>query len=344
MTKQTGLYGRSVFSIRGGTTDQQDSEFSELDSLVGTFYYSPRLKNMGIERRHNNMKKRLMTGLLASIMVVGLTAAAYAAAPIKLFYNGEEIQTSTSPVNINGRIYAPVRALAEAMGSMVSWDPESNQVNVTGNDQSMQIANLERALAPRSVLDAVSSWAMGVQSRNGAWQYAVMTPELREISLDEFVECNWVTGVSSPWVKSFKISALNDTESDKGLYSVTFTWTDSTNTTSESTQYITAKKVDDTWLVDSIQNLDLKGKITKVNTSGENLIDSVFVEGSGTRASYEQGTALLVDGTKIYQGDTFTELNADSLKTGTEVEVFFKPGPMIMIYPPQAAAAEIRIY
>ena len=53
---------------------------------------------------------------------------------------------------------------------------------------------------------------------------------------------------------------------------------------------------------------------------------------------------MLVDGTKIYKGNTSEELKADSLKVGIPVEVYFKDGPMIMIYPPQAAAAEIRVF
>lgn len=208
----------------------------------------------------------------------------------------------------------PVRALAEAMGAKVSWDQESNQVNITGNDQSIQISNLERALAPETALDAANSWAEGIQTRNGAWQYAVMTPELRKASYDDFVAFNWVTGTSSPWVKSFEVTEQGKQGDQDARYSVRFTWTDSTNSTTSSTQYVTVKKIDGTWLVDSIKNLDLKGKISRLEVSGENLVDGIFVEGSGAEAAYAQGTALLVD------------------------------GPKIMIYPPQAAAAEIRIF
>ena len=290
------------------------------------------------------MKRKLFTAILAGTLIVSLSTIAFAGGSIKMFYNGQEVKADTNPININSRIYMPVRALAEAMGAKVSWDKESNQVNITGNDQSMQIAHLELALAPKSSLDAVNSWAKAVQGRNGAWQYAVMTPDLKKKSYDDFVSMNWSTGTSSPWVKSFEVTEQGKLDDNDTRYSVKFTWTDSTNATSESTQYVTVKNIDGTWLVDSIKNLDLKGKITKVNTSGENLIDSIFVEGSKTEAAYEQGTALLVEGTKIFKGNTSTELNADALKVGTEVEVFFKDGPMIMIYPPQAAAAEIRVF
>ena len=210
------------------------------------------------------MKKKILTALLAGTLIIGLSTVAYAGASIKMFYNGQEIKADISPINMNGRILAPVRALAEAMGAKVNWDKESNQVNIIGNDQNAQIRMLEHALAPKSTLDAVISWAQGVQTRNGAWQYAVMTPEMKKQSYEECASLNWVTGVSSPWIKDFKVSVLNDTEDNEVLYSVTFTWTDSTNSTSETTQFVTVKNIEGTWLVDSIDNLDDNGQITNI--------------------------------------------------------------------------------
>ncbi len=292
------------------------------------------------------MKRKLFTVLLAGVLIVSLSTAAFAgASAVKMFYNGQEIKMDANPLNLNGRILAPVRALAEAMGATVTWDKDSNQVNITGNDQSIQIANLERALAPKTSLEAVNSWAEGVQMRNGAWQYAVMTPDLKKVSYEDFVAMNWSTGTSSPWVKSFEVKELGMMDASTYRYSVKFTWTDSTNSTSVTTQYITVKNMDGTWLVDSINNLAVKGEITKVNLTSAKSIESVFVEGkASTEAMYDQATVLIGADTKTYQGNTNVELKAVDLKEGTSVEVFFKDGPMIMIYPPQAEAAEIRIF
>ena len=63
-------------------------------------------------------------------MIVSLSTIAFAGGSIKMFYNGQEIKADTNPININSRIYMPVRALAEAMGAKVNWDKESNQVNI----------------------------------------------------------------------------------------------------------------------------------------------------------------------------------------------------------------------
>jgi len=291
------------------------------------------------------MKRKLFTTLLVGALIISLSTVAFAGASIKLFYNGKEIQSNAAPININGRIFAPVRAIAEAMGATVSWDKDSNQVNITGNDQSAQISNLEQALTPKSNLEAVNSWAEAVQMRNGAWQYALMTPELKKTSYDDFASMNWSTGTSSPWVKSFEVKELGKMDDNTYRYSVKFTWTDSTNATSDTTQYLTVQNIDGNWLISHIGNLDVKGEITKVNLGNDEKIGSVFVESkTSTEAIYDEATVLIGADTKIYQDNTNTVLKPEDLKVGTQVEVVFKEGPMIMIYPPQATAAEIRVF
>jgi len=292
------------------------------------------------------IKRKIVTVLLAGVLIVSLSTAAFAGASVvKMFYNGKEIKADTNPINLNGRILAPVRAIAEAMGATVTWDKDSNQVNITGNDASMQIARLELALAPKTNLEAVNSWAEAVQMRNGAWQYAVMTPVLKKASYDNFAEMNWSTGTSSPWVKSFDVKELGMMDAGIYRYSVEFTWTDSTNSTSVTTQYITVKNMDGTWLVDSIDNLAVRGEITKINLASAKNIESIFVEGNGsTGAMYDQATAIIGAETKIFKGNTNVAMKTEDLKMGTQVEIFYGPDPMIMIYPPQAIAKEIRIF
>lgn len=292
------------------------------------------------------MKRKLFTALLAGALIVSLSTAAFAGGSVvKMFYNGKEIKADASPVNMNGRILAPVRALAEAMGATVTWDKESNQVNITGSDQSAQISNLERALAPETSLKAVNSWAEGVKMRNGAWQYAIMTPDLKKASYDNFVSMNWSTGTSSPWVKSFDIKEIGKTDENTVRYSVKFTWTDSTNATTEDVQYITVKNLDGTWLVDSIYLMSTKGEIKTITSGDDGKIDRVFVKGAAAKEwMYEESAAVISGETKIYQGNTNVELKAEDLKEGSQIEVYYEFGPMILIYPPQVEAKEIRVF
>lgn len=291
------------------------------------------------------MKKKLFTILAAGALIVSMTAVSFAGASIKIFYNGEEIRTDVSPINISGRVLAPVRAVAEAMGAKVEWDTDSSQVNITGSDQGLRIANLERALEPKNSLKAVNSWAEAVQMRNGAWQYAVMTPELKEKSYAELSSMGWSTGTSSPWVKDFEVKELGKAGDGADRYSVTFTWTDSTNATSKSTDYVTVKNADGIWLLNSIAALSVKGVITEINPNDDGVTESIFIKGGAdSGAMYEEGLAIIGENTKIYKGYTDTELKPEDIKKGSRAEAFYSPGPMIMIYPPQALAEEIRIF
>ena len=292
------------------------------------------------------MKRKLFTALLAGVLIVSLSTAAFAGGSVvKMFYNGKEIKADASPVNMNGRILAPVRAIAEAMGATVTWDKESNQVNITGSDQSAQISNLERALAPDTSLKAVSSWAEGVKTRNGALQYAVMTPDLKKDSYEGFASMNWSTGTSSPWVKSFDVKEIGKTDENTVRYAVNFAWTDSTSEVSEDVQYVTVKNLDGTWLVDSVYFMSTKGEIKAILPGEDGKIGKISVKGAAAKEwRFEESTAVIGGETKIYKGNTNVELKAEDLKEGSQVEVYYGFGPMILIYPPQVDAKEIRVF
>jgi len=57
-------------------------------------------------------------------------AAAKAAKPITLKVNGVTVATDSPPVIENGRTLAPVRAIVEALGYIVSWDSATQTVDI----------------------------------------------------------------------------------------------------------------------------------------------------------------------------------------------------------------------
>ena len=79
--------------------------------------------------------------------------------------------------------------------------------------QTRRMFMLEKALAPTSPKEVASKWAEAVKNRNGAVQYMLQCPNLQKSTLNSFIELNWVTGVSSPWVSGYKITALQAKES-----------------------------------------------------------------------------------------------------------------------------------
>ena len=69
-----------------------------------------------------------------------------------------------------------------------------------------RISLLEKHLTPQTAQETVLTWAKGVQTRNGALQFALLSPELQTKMKADYLAMNWVTGVSSPWVESYKIT------------------------------------------------------------------------------------------------------------------------------------------
>ncbi|WML33707.1 hypothetical protein [Clostridium sp. OS1-26] len=54
--------------------------------------------------------------------------------------------------------------------------------------------------------DAVDIWAKGVKIRNGALQYAVLSKSLKAKMEDSLNNTSWITGASSPWIESYKVT------------------------------------------------------------------------------------------------------------------------------------------
>ncbi|MBC7106737.1 MAG: copper amine oxidase N-terminal domain-containing protein [Firmicutes bacterium] len=158
--------------------------------------------------------------LLTAALAVPGAGAAGAAAPV-IVVNGRQLSCDVAPRIVADRVVAPVRAVAEALGAEVAWDQATATVFVREGETALlrhQVAlfreALEKAAAPGSAREAVVLWAEGVKARNGALQFAVMAPQLREVRRPEFEACGWVTGVSSPWVEDFAI--VGDREVDGG--------------------------------------------------------------------------------------------------------------------------------
>ncbi|MFY9564105.1 MAG: copper amine oxidase N-terminal domain-containing protein, partial [Limnochordia bacterium] len=55
-----------------------------------------------------------------------------------------------------------------------------------------QVDLLQRAFAPKTPQEAVEKWAAAVKARNGAAQFAVLSPRLRQNLQSEFEALMWV--------------------------------------------------------------------------------------------------------------------------------------------------------
>jgi len=286
--------------------------------------------------------------LLLSVTIIGTV---YAATPIKLVIGGQEITTDVLPQIVNNRVLVPIRVISENLGAKVEWNEKTRTVTVEPKENTdkldakleARIAGLERALAPKDAKTAAELWAEGVKTRNGALQYAVLSPELKKEMYDELSEWYWTTGTSSPWGKSFEVIEKAKMNDQRYRYEIAFTWTDSTQSIYLQNEYIVVEKFEENWFVSSIERIDVKGKITKIDLDEAGKVKSIFVEDESPEfGSYDKATLVIDEDTKIYKGYADEEISAADLKEGDMVEAIFN-GPVIMMYPVQGGAKMIRV-
>lgn len=209
------------------------------------------------------MKKKWLIVFGAVFLVAALATAGFAANSIKLIVNGQEIKPDVPPQIINGRTMVPLRWVAEALGSDVQWD-EGNKIVWVNTPQldklQRQVALLENSVAANTPREAVETWAKGVKERNGALQYAILSPELREQKRNNYESCGWVTGVSSPWIKDYHIVSESKTSDDAWTYDVKYSWETSSGTSEDSLCTIIVKQYEQNgykkWCISQVLDRD----------------------------------------------------------------------------------------
>lgn len=209
------------------------------------------------------MKKKWLAVIGVVILVSIFATAALASNPIKLFVNGQEIKPDVPPQIINGRTMVPIRWVAEALDADVQWSEESRSVLINTPQLDLlqrQVRLLEEAIAPKTPREAVETWAKGVKERNGALQYAVLSPELKEQKRDDYENCGWVTGVSSPWIGGYHIISESKTAEDTWTYDIKYSWETSSGRGEDSVCTVIVKQYEQNgnknWYVNQVLNRD----------------------------------------------------------------------------------------
>ena len=114
----------------------------------------------------------------------------------------------------NEMAYAPIRVIVESMGGSVSFRKNTNTIEIYSTDKAKvrllkEAVQMLGAVSPEKAIDV---WAKGVENRNAALQYCVMTETLKDTyikSLEKNEFDFWITGVSSPWVENYEILNIN---------------------------------------------------------------------------------------------------------------------------------------
>jgi len=69
--------------------------------------------------------------LLCLTVLLALSALVYAASPVRVVVNGIDLGPAAQGRVIDGQVMVPIRAVAEALGAEVRWDPAVSCVYVT---------------------------------------------------------------------------------------------------------------------------------------------------------------------------------------------------------------------
>ncbi|WP_372633887.1 hypothetical protein [Cohnella sp.] len=164
------------------------------------------------------MKTLSKIAVCTTLGVAVAIGSAYAGTKLNLLINGQAFAPTYLDLEIkDGKALVPIDRLAELFKGSAVYDADKNEVRVTLPDsaqQAVQIGQLERALAPAAAKEALDIWVKGIQTRNGALQFAVFSSELRTATKKEFEENYWTTGGSSPHmteIEKLKTTVVNKT-------------------------------------------------------------------------------------------------------------------------------------
>lgn len=301
--------------------------------------------------------KRWSVAIVVLVLLAALTAQVWAASPIRLLVNGTAVDTDVSPQVNNGRVLVPIRWVAQSLGANVDWDEKTRSVKIdapqsTSPQTSLQrqISLLQQALAPKNPEEAAKTWAEGVKMRNGALQFAVLSPELQEQKQAGYESIGWVTGVSSPWVESYNITSKTETADGSWEYQVQLILKTSTGDAGSTMATLLIKQYEDSWFIAQISEKHLPS-VSKPDIPLPSLTGTVKKIASGEKTRFLLEGAPMSNDEPLLVWITIDEDTqiaieqsgeVSDLKIGQKVTVELS-GPMLESYPAQAAGSSVRI-
>lgn len=310
-------------------------------------------------------KRVILYGSVLLILILGASAFAAGGNFVRILIGGKEVLQPDDAFIVDGRTVAPIRPVAEALGAEVQWDGETRTVSILKDqitdekwNYDMRVSLLEKALSPGGPEEAIVKWAEGVQTRNGALEFAVMSPELREQKLEHFKSCGWVTGTSSPWIESYEVAEQSETLDGVWKYKVEFVLKTSTGDAGSIVSEVLIKRYEDSWLVDEVSEESvppafdttyLTGIVKQIDASER---PRFLFEGE----PMSNGEPLLIwlyvnENTKICMAeaaeheidlDECTEARFSDLEVGQKVKVGID-GPILESYPAQGKTSAVWI-
>ena len=126
----------------------------------------------------------------------------------------------------------------------------------------IQLIQLYESLKPSTPKEAVELCARGVKSRNGALQFAAMSPELKRATYTRFKLNYWTTGMSSPWIDKFTIEGVQEERKER-TFTVGFALTTSAGEAGDFSVQVKVKEFNTNWFISEIEGSNNLLFITK---------------------------------------------------------------------------------
>ncbi|HWP97089.1 MAG TPA: stalk domain-containing protein [Syntrophomonadaceae bacterium] len=150
--------------------------------------------------------------------------------------------------NHQDHYYLPMDWLEYLFHAKVDYNEAANILSIQTPDLDKiktDITLIEDTLIPASADEAIELWGRGEQIRNGALQYAALSPRLRQ---EADKSCNvrqsyWVTGGSSPWVGPITIKKRDKLSDTKIEYTLSFPEITSDPPNTIATEKIVVEKI-----------------------------------------------------------------------------------------------------
>lgn len=143
----------------------------------------------------------------------------------------------------NGTLYVGIDWLNTLFLAQIEQTPTCLLITYPTREVLYQdIAALLELTMPLSAEEAIALWIHGQQNRNGALQYAALSPELKVKAFTYFHKQGWVTGSSSPSLEQAAVDDISSPDDSTVIYKVTFKERNSIHENSQIHQTLTIKK------------------------------------------------------------------------------------------------------
>ena len=197
--------------------------------------------------------------------------------------------------NHQDHYYLPMDWLEYLFKARVNYDQTTNILSIQTPDLDKiksEISLIENTLISASADEAIKLWGRGEQVRNGALQYAALSPQLRqEADKSNYVrQSYWVTGGSSPSVGPITIINRDELSDTKIEYTLSFPEITSNPPNSTATEKMVVEKLPyngrEGWYITQLLQSSGYGIIEKVDTDNKNPINTADIDWQVLAADY----------------------------------------------------------